>query len=108
MILGFPQEMPGAKARRLKHIRQGHIKDADDAGEPRLRDILPELKKLLTNWTFLFNSVGSTVSALFSSAIFSFISKIFQLKFGLDPVLTGYVLTIVTMTGVIGKGGKMA
>ena len=100
MFLGFPREMPGAKERRLEHIHQGHIRHGDATEKPRLKNILPELKNLLTNWTYLFNTIGLTFGLLYGASLTVFASKIFRLKFGLNPVKSGYVLSGLIVTGV--------
>ena len=92
--------MPGAKQRRLEHIRQGHLRDADGEENPRLKDILPELKKLLTNWAFIFNALGLSAALLFGGSVALFISKIFRMKFDLDPVRSGYVISLLAVIGV--------
>lgn len=92
--------MPGAKQRRLKHIHQGHLMRADGVEKPRIRDFFPELKNLFTNWTFLFNGLGLTCSLLYGSSLVVFMAKIFRLKFGLDPVRAGYVVALLSVTGI--------
>ena len=98
--------MPGAKQRRLEHIRQGHLREVDGEENPRLRDILPELKKLLTNWTFIFNTLGVSAALLFGGSVAVFISKIFQMKFDLDPVRSGHVLSLLAVVGIGRKWKK--
>ena len=105
IFLGFPREMPGAKQRRLEHIQQGHMLKADGMEKPRIRDLLPELKNLLKNWTFLFNGLGVTGLALYGASAAVFISKIFRLKFGLDPVRASYIVSLLSVTGI---GRKLA
>ena len=100
IILGFPREMPGAKDLRAKHISQGHLKRANGVEIPRFKDILPELKHLLTNWTFLFNTLALSILMLFASPIATFFAKILRLKFGLDPMTTGYVLALISILSI--------
>ena len=92
--------MPGAKQRRLQHIQQGHLLKADGVEKPRMRDLFPELKNLLTNWTFLFNGLGVTGLVLYSSSVGVFIPKLFRLKFGLDPVRASYIVSLLSVTGI--------
>ena len=92
IVLGFPRVLPGAKETRQKHIEEGNIKKANSLQKPSLKRLLPELKSLLTNWTFLFNTLGITTTVLFFGSLAPFLPKVLQLKFGLKPEETGYVL----------------
>ena len=105
IFLGFPREMPGAKQRRLKHIQQGHLPDTDGVERARMKDLLPELKNLFKNWTFLFNGLGLTATLLYGGSVTVFVAKIFRLKFGLDPVKASYVVSLLSVTGI---GCKLA
>ncbi|CAB4000586.1 solute carrier organic anion transporter family member 4A1-like, partial [Paramuricea clavata] len=105
IISGFPSSLPGAKERREKHIREGNLNKKSDSNEARLKEIFPGLKSLLMNWTLLFNTIGLSVEVIFIYSFVPFLGKIVQLKFGLDPVSNGYVLSAVMaptmMAGVI-------
>ena len=95
LVLGFPRELPGAKERRQEHINKGNLRKANNLKKPSLKKILPELKNLLTNWTFVFNTLGLTSTLLYFGAVAPFIPKILQMKFGLKPENTGYALALM-------------
>ena len=101
-ISGFPSSLPGAKERREKHIREGNLNKKSDIKEARLKEILPELKSLLLNRTLLFNTLGVSVGLIFIGSLIPFLGKILQLKFGLDPVKNGYLLSAVMTPTVMG------
>ena len=101
-LSGFPSSLPGAKERREKHIREGNLNKKSDSNEARLKEILPELKSLFMNWTFLFSTLGLSVAAIFFYSFVPFLGKIVQLKFGLDPVSNGYLLSTVLTPTIMG------
>ena len=88
---------------REEHIKKGHIRKVKNSEKPNLRMILPELKELLTNWTFLFNSLGLAIGLIYTGALVPFYPKILQLKFGLRPDETGYYLGILLSPSMAGK-----
>ena len=92
LLLGFPRELPGAREMREKQIKKGNIRRASKTGKPTLKMILPELKDLLTNWTFLFNALAVTAIVLFFGSILPFYPKVLLLKFGVTSEKIGYVL----------------
>ncbi|XP_028411530.1 solute carrier organic anion transporter family member 4A1-like isoform X2 [Dendronephthya gigantea] len=103
LILGFPRELPGAKKKREEHIKKGNIRRTKIDRKPSLRIIIPELKDLLTNWTFLFNTLGLTATLLYVGALMPFIPKILMLKFGLLPEQIGYILgSLMTPSMAVG------
>jgi ABC-type antimicrobial peptide transport system permease subunit len=75
IISGFPSSLPGAKERREKTIREGHLNKKSERKEAKLKEILPELKSLLLNWTLLFNSLGVSVVLIFVGAFIPFLGK---------------------------------
>ena len=102
IILGFPSLLPGAKERREKLIRKGTLDTKRKIEEVKLKEILPELKSLLSNWTFLFNSLGLSGTFIYSASLVPFLGKILQLKFGLDPVSNGYLLSAIMTPTIAG------
>jgi hypothetical protein len=103
MILGFPREFPGSREMREEHIKKGNIRKVKNSVKPTLKMILPELKDLLTNWTFLFNTLGLTATLLYVGGLISFYPKILFLKFGILPQKIGYVLGAVMTPSMAGK-----
>lgn len=103
VLSGFPREMPGARKRRLNHIREGNITPSNDSKQPSLRKIPSELKELLKNFTYVFNTLGETCLLFYAATIAVFFAKILRIKFGLDGVSAGYVLAIINFTGAVSK-----
>ena len=101
-ILGFPSSLPGAKERRQKYIREGIVNKKSSKKEAKLKEILPEFKSLLVNWTFLFNSLGVSAALMFGGGLIPFLGKILQLKFDLDVVSNGYVLSVTLLPTILG------
>ena len=88
---------------REKHIKKGNIRRTKNDRKPSLKIILPELKDLLTNWTFLFNTLGLTATLLYVGALMPFYPKILVLKFGLVPEKIGYILGSMMTPAMAGK-----
>lgn len=103
ILLGFPRELPGARETRDEQIKEGNIRKSKNTAKPSLKMILPELRNLLTNWTFLFNSLGLTATLLYAGGLIPFYPKILQLKFGLLPENTGYLLGAILTPSMAGK-----
>ena len=102
IISGFPNSLSGDNERRDKRIREEKLKKRNGKKEAKLKEIFPEMKSLLLNWTFLFNSLGASALAVFVGALIPFLGKIIQLKFGLDPVKNGLVLSGVMTPSAMG------
>ena len=103
LLLGFPRELPGAREMREEQIKNGNIRRATKTGKPTLKMILPELKDLLTNWTFLFSTLGLSAIILYSSVLLPFYPKILLSKFGVTAEKVGYVLGAVLTPSLGGK-----
>lgn len=103
VVLGFPQELPGARRTREEHIEKGNIMRSKSSDKPTLKNILPELKDLLKNWTFLFNTLGLTATLLYVGALLPFLPKILSLKFGVLPENIGYILGSLMTPSMAGK-----
>jgi hypothetical protein len=106
LLLGFPRELPGAMEMREEHIKKGNIRKVKNSGRPTLKTILPELRDMLTNWTFLFNALGLTATIFYFGAVVPFYSKILGLKFGLIPEKIGYVLGSMMTPCMAGKAER--
>ena len=103
VILGFPRELPGARESRLRHIEQGHLRKPNAVHTPSLKMILPDLKSLLTNWTFIFNVIGAIFTSLYLGAMVPFLPKILIAKFDLKPDQIGYAMAVMTAPFILGN-----
>ena len=103
LMFGFPREMPGARKRRMKHIREGNIKASNDVKHPCLKKLPTELKELLKNLTYLFNVVGMTCFVFYVGPLAIFLTKIVRIKFGLDAERAGYFVAIASIAGAVSK-----
>ena len=77
---------------REEQIKNGNIRKATKTGKPTLKMLLPELKDMLTNWTFFFNTLAQVAVIWYFGAIISFYPKILLLKFGVTSEQIGYIL----------------
>ena len=102
-MFGFPRALPGARERRLQHIREGNIKPSNNVQQPSLKKIPFELKELLKNWTYLFNALALTCLLLYAGGLITFFTKILRIKFGLDGVEAGYIVAISSISGTVRK-----
>ena len=68
-----------------------------------MKDFLPATLQLLRNPTFMFNTAGTTMGSLFGGGIGTFLAKILQLKFDLNPVLSGIALGSILIPGAAGN-----
>ncbi|XP_046848352.1 LOW QUALITY PROTEIN: solute carrier organic anion transporter family member 4A1-like [Xenia sp. Carnegie-2017] len=103
LLLAFPRELPGSREVRKEEIEKGNLRPAKSAIKPTMKKLLPELKDLLTNWTFIFNTLGLTSTLLFIGALIPFYPKILIVKFGVLPEKVGYVLgSIMAPTMIVG------
>ena len=102
VILGFPRSLPGAKERREKHIQEGNLKMKSGREKANLKDILPQLKYLISNKVFLFNSLGLAVALTFTAGLVPFLGKLLEIKFGVDIVKNGYLLSSILLPAVLG------
>ena len=103
LLLGFPRELPGAREMREEQIKNGNIRKATKAGKPTLKMLLPELKDILTNWTFLFNTLAQVTVMWYYGAMLPFYPKILLLKFGVTSEQIGYVLGAALTPSMGGK-----
>ena len=51
----------------------------------------------------MFNTAGTTMGSLFGGGIGTFLAKILQLKFDLNPVLSGIALGSILIPGAAGN-----
>ena len=89
---------------REEHIKKGNIRKAQKTEKPTLKTLLPDLKDILTNWTFLFNTLGMTATVFFMGALGPFLPKVLLLKFGVTSEQVGYVIG-ATITPAMGSKG---
>ena len=102
LILGFPRELPGSKEKRDQAIKEGYLPKKDLKLRRKLKDILPATVQLITNPTYLFNTLALTASSLFGGGLGPFIAKFAQLNFGVHPAIAGLTLGTVFMVGAAG------
>ena len=102
LILGFPRELPGSKEKRDQAIKEGHLPKTDLKLRRKLKDILPATEQLITNPTYLFNTLALTASSLFGGGVGPFIAKFAETNFGVHPAVAGLTLGTVGMVGAAG------
>ena len=104
ITLGLPEHIRS----QLNDTELEDIKQIDDKhSEMTLKEKLIELPKilgeLLTNWTFVFNSLAFNSTLMFAEGLAPFIAKILVLRFGVDPQDVGKALNVAIVPPVIGK-----
>ena len=60
ILLGFPAKLPGSEAVWKDAIKKGYIKTDKIKSKGDLKGLLHNLKDLFTNWTYVFQNLGST------------------------------------------------
>ena len=103
VILGFPQALPGAKERREQAIEEGSLPRRDEKLKGSLKDIIPATKLLLTNKTFMFNTLGITSGSLFGGGMATFLAKILQIKFAISSSTSGIILGAALIPAMAGR-----
>ncbi|XP_046852310.1 solute carrier organic anion transporter family member 4C1-like [Xenia sp. Carnegie-2017] len=101
LMFGFPRELPGAKKRKLENKREGFLNATKNMNIPSLKSLPSDLKELLKNRTFVFNTLGITCFAFYTGSIMVFMSKFLRVKFGLDPAKSGYYLSFVSISSAL-------
>ena len=102
-LLGFPRELPGAKERREKLIKERSIPSKDHNIKENLKGIIPATKQLLKNPVFVFNALGLTATTFGSAGVAPFIVKVLHLKFNLNLAFAGLAIGIALIPGAGGK-----
>lgn len=60
ILLGYPRQLPGARAIREEAIKNGIVPPSDQRFQGRLRDILPATRSLLGNAIYMFQNMAVT------------------------------------------------
>ena len=102
-LLGFPRELPGARERRARLIKEGTLPTKDNKIREKLKDIIPATWKLLKNPVFIFNALGLAASTFAAGGVVPFIVKVLYHKFNLNPAMAGLVMGIALIPGCGGK-----
>jgi hypothetical protein len=102
-ILAFPAQLPGTQEMRDKAIKEGNLPKRDEKIQGKLKDIVPATINLLKNPTYMCNTFGLTIGSMWGIGVFTFITKILILKFGVNPVMSGIVLGCVMVPGCVCK-----
>lgn len=103
ITLGFPRELPRSAEMREKAIQDGHLPKKDPKLKGTFRDIIPATLQLLKNPTYMFNSLAITAGSLYGGGISAFIAKFAEIKFNVNPAITGFTLGTVFVVGAAGK-----
>ncbi|XP_031568522.1 solute carrier organic anion transporter family member 4C1-like [Actinia tenebrosa] len=98
-LLAFPRELPGSREMREKAMKAGDIPKDNEQLKGNLKDIIPAAKELVTNKTYIFNTLA-TSCGFFSAGISSFLPKVLQDKFGLNLTETGVYLGVILIPGM--------
>ena len=72
------------------------------SAKEKLSDLWCALKEVMTNWTFVFNSLGVNATLMYAEGLAPFIAKILILQYGVEPQKVGNALTIAAAPPLIG------
>ena len=97
-LLGFPRIVAGGKYRPEKELQAVDNMSAKE----KLGELWSALKEVLTNWTFVFNSLGVNATLMYAEGLAPFIAKILILQYGVEPQKVGNALTIAAAPPLIG------
>ena len=98
-LLGFPRELPGAREKRDKLMKEGILPTKDEKIKEKLNGMIPATWQLLKNPVFIFNALALTASSFVGVGIAPFIVKVFYIKFNLNPAMAGLVMGIALIPG---------
>lgn len=101
-LLAYPRSMPGAKAMRLKAIKEGTIRPEDVRIQGNLRDMLPATLNLIKNATFMFNTLAVTCGTIIATGLGPFVVKYLQAQFGVSTMKAGVASGITLIPGTAG------
>ena len=102
-ILGFPRELPGSKEMRDQAIKEGHLPKKENKLRGKLKDIIPAPTQLFTNPTYMFNTLALTAGSLYGRGVSAIIAKFAEMKFDVNPAVTGLTLGTVFIVGASGR-----
>ena len=103
MLLGFPREFPKSREMREKYMNEGSLPKKDGKIKENFKDIIPATWQLFRNPVFIFNALALTASTFFAATLAPIISKLFDLKFDINPAKAGMMIGITIIPGSIGK-----
>ena len=103
ITLGLPERIRShLNDSELEDIKQIDDKHREMTLKQKLIELPKILGELLTNWTFLFNSLAFNSTLMFAEGLAPFIAQILVLRFGMDPQDVGKALNITLVPPVIG------
>ena len=88
---------------REKYMNEGSLPKKDGKIKENFKDIIPATWQLFRNPVFIFNALALTASTFFAATLAPFISKLFDLKFDINPAKAGMMIGITIIPGSIGK-----
>lgn len=104
ITLGLPEHIRSQlNDTELEDIKQIDDKHRDMTLKEKLIELPKILGELLTNWTFVFNSLAFNSTLMFGEGLAPFIAKILILRFGVEPQDVGKALNIALVPPLIGK-----
>ncbi len=103
-MLGMPEHIKS----QLDDTELAAIKQLDDNNQNKtLKEKFGEIPKilgeLLTNWSFVFNSLAFNSTLMFAEGLAPFIAKILILRYGVPAQDVGKTLNIAVVPPLVGK-----
>ena len=95
-ILGFPKNIKRQEGKRELKNQVEYL-----SAKEKLAQLPAALKRLLTNWTFITNSMGQNCVLMYAEGLAPFIAKILILRFGVAVEKVGNALTLCAVPPLI-------
>ena len=96
-ILGFPEDIKCQKEKGQSYHQ------TTLTPQEKMAKLPSSLKRLLTNWTFVFNSMAQNCTLLYGEGLSPFVAKILILRFGVAPEKVGNAMTLSVVPPMIGR-----
>lgn len=94
----FPRELPGTD--QIRAEKKEHSDTIEDANTPHtLKQLLPDLKDLLTNPVFVFLALGATFEGMAVTGFSTFSPKFMEAQFRMSSSQASLYTGLVTVPG---------
>ncbi|CAB3979608.1 solute carrier organic anion transporter family member 4A1-like [Paramuricea clavata] len=89
VIMGFPRQLPRAKAQREEAIKNKEIPAHDQKISGNIKDIIPATKRLVCNPVYVFQSLGVWAQVVLGAGVGPFLYKLIRIHYGATQALAG-------------------
>jgi hypothetical protein len=104
ITLGMPEHIKSQlNDTELDEVKQIDYRDQKKTLKEKMSEIPKILGELLTNWTYVFNSLAFNSTLMIAEGLAPFIAKILILRFGVEVQEVGKTLNIAIVPPLVGK-----